>query len=207
MQVSPMPQVGSQGTSVVQVPLKQTWAPTHAVPHAPQFVVLLVMSTQVPPQQAWPAVHAAPAPHWQTLPTQVSPAAHAGSQGGSTHSPSSQSCPGSQCIPHPPHAIVSVRKSAQRPSQQSDVPVHASPAPHLQVPVTHTLPCGAHAAPQPPQSVSALSVFTHAPSQHVRPPSHGSSGEHPATHAPPRQIVPAGQVAAHPPPASGVGGV
>lgn len=95
-QVSPIPQAGSHGTSVVHVPLRQTCAPTHATPHAPQFVALLVMSTQVPPQQAWPAAHASPVPHMQALPTQVSPAAHAGSQGGSTQSPSWQSCPGAQ---------------------------------------------------------------------------------------------------------------
>lgn len=111
-----------------------------------------------------------------------------------------------QWIPQPPQAIVSVRKSAQRPSQQTVVPVHASAAPHLQAPIMQTLPRGLHAAPQAPQSLNELDVFTHAPSQHVRPPSQGSSGEQPATHAPPRQIVPAGQLAAHPP-ASGAGGV
>lgn len=201
-----MPQPGSHGASVVHVPLTQTWPPVQVVPQAPQFVVLLEMSTHAPPQQAWPPVHAAPVPHWQTLPTQVSPAAQAGTHGGSTHAPSSQTCPGAQCMPQPPHAIVSVRTFTQRPSQHRSLPVQASAAPHRHVPVMHTLARPSQLIPQAPQSLSALSVFTHAPSQHVRPPSQGSSGEHPATHAPPRQIVPAGQLAAHPP-ASGAGGV
>ena len=140
------------------------------------------------------------------LPTQVSPAPQAGSQGGATQTPSSQSCPGLQCTPQPPQAIGSVRKSAQRPSQHAEVPVQASPPPHLHSPVAHTLPNGAQTIPQPPQSLSELPVLTHAPSQQVRPPSQGSSGEQPATHAPPRQIVPVGHVAGHPP-ASGRGGV
>ena len=50
--VSPMPHGEGHGTSVVQVPLRQTWPPVQVVPHAPQFVVLLVMSTHAPPQQA-----------------------------------------------------------------------------------------------------------------------------------------------------------
>lgn len=110
-------------------------------------------------------------------------------------------------MPQPPHAIVSVRTFTQRPSQHRSLPVQASPGPHLQVPDMHTFARPSQLMPQAPQSLRALSVLTQAPSQQVRPPSQGSSGEQPATHAPPRQIVPAGQVAAHPPPASGVGGV
>lgn len=52
MHVSPMPQAGSQGTSVVHVPLRQTCAPVHVVPQAPQFVVLVAVFTHAPPQQA-----------------------------------------------------------------------------------------------------------------------------------------------------------
>lgn len=89
-QVSPMPQGGSQGTSVVQVPLRQACPVAQALPHAPQWVVLAVTSTQAPPQQACPAPHAGPAPHRQAPPSQVSPSPHAGSQGGATHSPRSQ---------------------------------------------------------------------------------------------------------------------
>jgi hypothetical protein len=140
VQVSPMPHAGSHGTSVVQVPPRQTCPPTQATPHAPQLVALLVMSMHPPPQQAWPAPHAAPVPHMHALPTQVSPAPHAGSHGGSTQTPPSQTCPAVQWVPQPPQAITSVNGSAQRPSQQIAVPVHASPAPHLHVPVMHTLP-------------------------------------------------------------------
>lgn len=90
--------------------------------------------------------------------------------------------------------------STQRPSQQSSVPVHAGPAPQRHSPPAHTLPRPSQLLPQVPQSVSALIVFTHAPSQHVRPPSHGSSGEHVATQAVPRQTVPEGQLIGHIPP-------
>jgi hypothetical protein len=206
MHASPMPHAGSQGTSVVQVPLRQTWPPVQVVPQAPQFVALLPVSTHAPPQQARPPVHAGPVPHWHTLPAQVSPAPHAGSHGGATHAPSSQTCPGAQCMPQPPHAIVSVRTFTQRPSQHRSLPVQASAAPHRHVPVMHTFARPSQFIPQPPQSLSELPVLTHAPSQQVRPPSQGSSGEQPATHAPPRQIVPVGHVAGHPP-ASGRGGV
>jgi hypothetical protein len=206
--VSPMPQAGEQGTSVVHDPLRQTCAPVHAVPHAPQCAVLVLVSTHAAPQHAWPAAHAAPAPHWQTPSTQLSPVAHAGLHAGATQAPATHSSPVAQRVPHPPHAIASVCVSAQRASQQSVPVAHGSAAPQRHVPTEHTLPRPSQTAPHAPQSLSELSVLTQPPPQHVRPPSQGSSGEHCATHVVPRQTVPAGHAEGQrSPPASSRGDV
>ncbi len=96
--------------------------------------------------------------------------------------------------------------SAHRPSQQSCVPVQVPAVPQRHEPPVQTLPRPAQRAPQAPQSVSEVSVLTQAPSQHVRPPSQGASGLHAATHAIPRQTVPAGHGVGQSPPASTGGG-
>jgi hypothetical protein len=90
--VSPVRHAGSQGTSSVHPPAKQTRPASHTLPQVPQFEALVCTSTHAPPQHAWPAMHAGPAPHWQVrvVPSQVSPSRHAGSQGGTTHAPASQ---------------------------------------------------------------------------------------------------------------------
>ncbi len=90
-QLSPAAQAGSQGTSVVHVPAKQTSSPLQVTPHAPQFAESADVSRHAPSQQDCPVVHAAPAPHMQVrvVASQVSPSAHAGSQGGITHAPAS----------------------------------------------------------------------------------------------------------------------
>lgn len=41
----------------------------HAVPHAPQFIALVIVSTQTPPQLVWPVGHSqAPAAHESPAP-------------------------------------------------------------------------------------------------------------------------------------------
>ncbi len=158
-----------------------------------------------PPQHAVPGPHAPVAPHMHVPALQVSPAAHAGSHGGSSQTRLLQSWPDAQCMPQPPHASGSVRKSRHCPSQQISVPLQASPAPHLHAPSMQTLPRPVQSLPHSPQSVSELAVLTHAPLQHVRPPSQPVSDVQPATHVVPRHTVPDGQVIGQPLPPSGAG--
>ncbi len=199
VQLSPTLQLGSQGTSAVQVPAMQTWPLGQTIPHAPQLFVSLSTSMQWSSQQAAPAAQWPPVPHWQVPPEHVSPGAQAGSQGMSWQVPAAHIWPASQWFPQPPQASESLATSTHEPSQQMSVPVQAGPPPHLHSPLMHTFAVTSQALPQVPQSVSELSLFTQAPSQHARPPSQPVSGVQPATHDVPRQIVPDGQVIEHPP--------
>ena len=69
-QVSPGPQAGSHGTSVVQPPARQTSPAPHALPQKPQFDASVCVSTQPPPQQA-PVVQLGPTPQRHSLPMQT----------------------------------------------------------------------------------------------------------------------------------------
>lgn len=207
-QLSPAAHGGSHGTSAVQLPPMQTFPLGQALPHVPQFIGSVASVRHAPSQQLCPAPQAAPVPHMQApAAPHVSPAAQGGEHGGSWQTRSTQICPLAQRVPHAPHAIGSLTMSAQRPSQQTWVPVQAGPAPQRHSPPAQTFVWTTQAFPHEPQSVSALVVLTHAPSQHERPPSHGSSGEQPATQLVPRHTVPAGHSLGQPGPASGGGGV
>lgn len=141
------------------------------------------------------------------LSTHVSPVAHAGSQGGTSHAPSTQISPASQRIPQPPQFMASSpSRSTQLPPQHASGGMHDSPAPHRHSPEVQTFPASPQSIPQPPQSVRVLAVLTHAPSQQVRPPSQLSSGEQAATQTTPWHTVPAGQVIGQPSPPSVGGG-
>lgn len=43
--------------SAMQVPMRQVWPMLHMVPHIPQFVLLVCVSTQLSPQRVWPISH------------------------------------------------------------------------------------------------------------------------------------------------------
>lgn len=185
--------------SLVQVPFRQAWPAEQAFPQSPQCAMLLWMSTQPPPQQAWPGPHAGPAPQRHSPPSQVSPTPQAGSQGGSTHWPLSQTCPVGQTLPQAPQSVASVRGSTQRPLQQTFPSAQGSPEPQRHSPDAQTLPKGVHGLLHAPQSTSELSRLTHAPSQQVRPLAQLWSGPHAGRQVPARQMVPFGQAGSQSP--------
>jgi len=91
-QVSPVAQLGLQGTSVVQEPARQTSpTPVQAWPQLPQWVVLVARLAQVSEQQLAPAAQRPPEPHLQVevVVSQVSPVAHAGTHGDAAQVPPS----------------------------------------------------------------------------------------------------------------------
>lgn len=159
---------------------------------------------QVVPQQDAPGAQRA-LPQRQTPSTHISSLVQAGSQLAAWHIPPTQDWPDGQALPQRPQAMLSLRMSAQRPSQQTSVPVQAAPSPQRQVPETQRLPRTLQGMLQPPQSVSEFCVLTHAPSQHSRMAPHGIPALHAVRHTPSRQIVPVGQVMGQPP-ASWIGG-
>jgi hypothetical protein len=54
----PLQSIWLTGQFVAHVPLPHTVAPGHALPQAPQFALLLSVSTHAPPHNVSPAVHA-----------------------------------------------------------------------------------------------------------------------------------------------------
>lgn len=119
-QVSPGAQVGSHGTSVVQVPARQASAAAQVLPQRPQLLVSVETSMQASPQHALPAAQPAPPPHSHIVVTalQVSPSEQAGSHGGMTQEPASQTSPAAQARPQAPQLVASVMMSAQVSPQQ-----------------------------------------------------------------------------------------
>jgi hypothetical protein len=135
VQVSPTAQVGSQGTSVVQPPSRQTSAPLQTMPHSPQLFLSSWVSMHDTPQHDWPVAHPGPPPHMHTATglasaSHTSSLVHAGSQGGVTQSPASQTCPSPHTMPHVPQlsadSIKFEQPSSQHalPSMQPDAPRH-----------------------------------------------------------------------------------
>jgi hypothetical protein len=65
----------------MQLPEQQLNPLGHMFPQVPQWLVLVVVSTQLPEQQVCPAAQGLPEPHWQLPLTQLSPGPQTGSQG------------------------------------------------------------------------------------------------------------------------------
>jgi hypothetical protein len=100
-QVSPAAHAGEQ-VGAVQVPASQLSPIAQRRPHAPQWFVLLAVSTHPPPQHESPSPQAVPAPHRQPPSTHVSPASQAGVQVAAMHMPPTHEAPIAQRLPHSP---------------------------------------------------------------------------------------------------------
>ena len=79
------------------------------------------MSTQLSVQHEAPVAQRPPAPHLHIIVvvSQVSPVAHAGTQGEATQAPASHIWPSAQAIPHAPQFAASVITSEQPVVQQA----------------------------------------------------------------------------------------
>ncbi len=139
----------------VQVPALHSVPAAQRWPQLPQLAVALWVSTHAVPQRV------SPAPHEQTLPAQLAPAA--------------------QGLLQAQQLFASVARSTQAPSQ-SVVGSPATVAQELaQAPREQTVPDG-HARPHPPQLSGSLWVEVQTPLQRVPPFAHW--------HVPPWQVVP-----------------
>lgn len=198
-QVSPAAHEGEH-VAAPHVPPLQVMPVGHRIPHIPQLFGFVAVSTHPPEQQLVVPEHAAAAPQWQAPSApQVSPVSHAGVQVAAWHSPATQLSPVAQRLPHVPQWVALVCVSMQPPEQQLEPPVHAAAAPQRHIPVAHASAVVPQSCPHIPHSVRDIERSMHAPPQQVRPEPHMPSA-HAIWQPPPRQIVPAGQVIAQPPP-------
>ena len=168
---------GTQETT--HVPSEQSGAVAgHALPHAPQFALFAVRTTQLP------APRPRPGAHW------VSPA-------GQPQVPSTHAAPSGHPVPHAPQLALFVERSTHafppRPighdvSPPSPQPATHAPLVHVGVPPRHTLP-------QRPQLALSACGFTH-----VAPQSRSPAGQ---PHMPFVQSAPFGHCKPQPPQLSG----
>jgi hypothetical protein len=162
--------VGQLHALAVHVPKRP-----QVVPHAPQFMGSVLVSTHTPPhvvdpaeQTQTPLVHASPLAHvrphapqlFRSDETSAHPVAHATSPAGQMHAPPAHVAPGPQLCPHVPQCAGVVVKSTHSPGAgpQRVVPVGHAP----QTPLVHGAPVG-QTMPQLPQCRGSLDGSTHVP--------------------------------------------
>lgn len=131
----------------VHAPMVQVCPAGHALPHVPQLLVLVEVSTHVPPQSIWPAGHITAMRH--------APIAHA--------------WPIGQVVPHAPQFAGSVWVLTHVPLQLVWPDGHIIGPRH--VPDIQVSP-DAHARPHDPQLASLLFKSTQAEPQRVSPLAH-----------------------------------
>jgi hypothetical protein len=129
-----------------QLPAAQTWSAAQAIPHPPQFIGSLAVSTQTPLQSIEPGAHPA-----------------------GTHTPKSQAIPAPQGLPHPPQFAGSDITSVQTPSHFTPLPEHVGP----HIPAEHSSPAP-HGLSHAPQLVSSVIKSTHAPPHGDKPGPHAA---------------------------------
>lgn len=209
LQVSPAAHVGSQGMSVVQVPSRQTSAPVQAFPHAPQLLRSTCESMHDAPQHACPDAHPGPPPHMHSpeSPLHTSSLVQAGSQGGVTQDPASQTCPSPQTIPHAPQFVADSSKLAQPSSQHASPSIQPDAPWQRHWPDTHASPVSAQSRPQPPQFAGSVGSAEQPEGQQLWPTGHAPSGPHMdiGMHSPETHVSPPSHAGMHRSPVSAIG--
>jgi len=155
-----------------------------AIPHLPQLLASLRVSTQPIEQHISPAAHGGP-------PLQAP-----------TQTPPLHASPPGQALPHLPQLFGSFCVSAQPLAQHVCVPEQAGPPSQVDshCPDRHDWPT-AHTMPQPPQLCSSPCVFVHTLEQQTSPPVQAGPSKHDAGlwQTLPMQAWPGAHASAQPP--------
>jgi hypothetical protein len=159
-----------------------SWPAAHALPHAPQFAMSAVVSTQTPlhrvlpaGQAHWPRVHVVPpahvTPHAPQFRLSLAKLTHAAPHSDrlfwhvAMQRPRLHTSLAAHATPHAPQLRGSLAVSVQ-------LPAHSTcGSGQLHVPFTQLVPAE-QALPQAPQWLFELARFTHAPPQSLSPVSH-----------------------------------